>query len=513
MTSTAERKAAGKLKRILSSPILWSRYFLKIVDKTGQLVSFQFNPEQRQLVQNLEKYNIVLKSRQLGITSVSCALSLYYCHTEPGAVCLLMSYSQDSARGIFEKLKSLWMEMPSEVRLPELTNNRSELKFSNGSRIIVCTCGNKDVARGLTLKFCHLSEYAFFRPDRAQKHLLAIEQAMRPDGKIIIESTANGLNHFSELWQKSENGENMYRPHFFGWVQDKRMFADEYRLFNDRYRRIHGKLPELNEMDETEQTLMQQGASLEQIVWRRLKVANSSLEQFRQEFPSCPIEAFVSTGRNFFQTALIAERVAFVYPSVSAPEQFKSYSGLTFWRLPEAGKRYYLGVDVAEGLGQGADHSCIEIIDRDGYQCAELYSDTIKPYRLAALVLELAQYYNNGLCVVEKAAAGHIVVDKLRNEYHYPNLYKSKQYDQTGRVKRRPGWETTSKSRPIMLEDFSEQFEKGELWINSRTLYSEMQMFVNKEGGRTEHAGRTGDDAIFAFAMALQGIKSGLWYV
>ena len=64
-----------------------------------------------------------------------------------------------------------------------------------------------------------------------------------------------------------------------------------------------------------------------------------------------------------------------------------------------------------------------------------------------------------------------------------------------------------------MLEDFSEQFERGEVWINSWTLYGEMQLFVNKEGGRTEHAGRTGDDCIFAFAMALQGVKSGLWYV
>lgn len=86
MVSAAEKKAAEKLKRILSDPILWSRYFLKIVDKTGRLVPFQLNSQQRELVKKLEKYNIVLKSRQLGITSVSCVLSLYYCHTEPGAV-------------------------------------------------------------------------------------------------------------------------------------------------------------------------------------------------------------------------------------------------------------------------------------------------------------------------------------------------------------------------------------------------------------------------------------------
>ena len=507
----ATAKAAKKLKKILASPVLWAKYFLKIADKTGKIVPFNLNPQQRQLVKNLEKYNIILKSRQLGITSVSCALSLYYCHTEPGAVCLLMSYSQDSARAIFEKLKFMWAEMPDAIRLPELTNNRSELKFSNGSRIIVATCGSKDVGRGTTLRFVHLSEYAFFRADKAKAHLLAIEQALRPDGKIIIESTANGLNHFSELWNKAENGENMYSPFFFGWVQDRLMFRDEYRLFAQRYKRLNGKLPEINELDETEQALMEQGATVEQVVWRRLKIANSSPEEFRQEFPSNPLEAFVSTGQNFFNTSLVADRAAFVAPSVKPPERFWKIPSLTFWRLPEAGKRYYMGVDTAEGIGQ--DHSAVEIVDGDGYQCAELYSNTIKPYQLAVTVLELAQYYNNALAVVEKASAGHIVVDKLRNGYHYPNLYKSKQYDSVGRMKRRPGWETTGKTRPIMLGDFAEQLERGEVWINSKSLLGEMRMFINKEGGRTEHAGKTGDDCIFAFAMALQGQKSGLWYI
>lgn len=509
----ATQAAAEKLKRLLSDPVLWSKYFLKIADKTGKIVPFMFNPQQRQLVQNLEKYNVVLKSRQLGITSVSCALSLFFCHTEPGCVCLLMSYSQDSARGIFEKLKAMWAEMPDEIRLPELTNNRSELKFSNGSRIVVATCGTKDVARGLTLRFVHLSEFAFFKNDRAKKNLLAIEQALRPSGKIIVESTANGINHFSELWNKAENGENMYQPHFFGWVQDKKMFADEYVSFCSRYKQLNGKLPELNELDETEQGLVEQGASIEQIVWRRMKIANSSQEEFRQEFPSNPLEAFVSTGRNFFNTSLISDRAAAVHSTINPPEQFKKYSSLAFWRLPEAGKRYFIGVDTAEGLGQGADHSCVELIDADGYQCAELYSDTIKPYQLCTLVLELAQFYNNGLIVAEKMASGHIIVDRLRNEYHYQNMFKSKQYDSTGKAKRRPGWITDAKSRPIMLNDFRELFETGRVWINSKTLLGEMKLFVSKDGGRVEHSGKTGDDAIMSYSMALQGLKSGLWYV
>ena len=100
---TKTQKAGAKLRAIMANPVLWARYFLKITDKTGQLVPFEFNPQQLDLVNNLQKYNLVLKSRQLGITSVACALSLYYCHTEKNITCLLMSYSMESARGIFEK--------------------------------------------------------------------------------------------------------------------------------------------------------------------------------------------------------------------------------------------------------------------------------------------------------------------------------------------------------------------------------------------------------------------------
>ncbi len=60
--------------------------------------------------------------------------------------------------------------------------------------------------------------------DNVDKQLLAIEQALKPNGKIILESTANGLNYFSEMWNKSERKDNMYKPFFFSWINDKIMF-------------------------------------------------------------------------------------------------------------------------------------------------------------------------------------------------------------------------------------------------------------------------------------------------
>jgi len=55
--------------------------------------------------------------------------------------------------------------------------------------------------------------------EHLDKQLTAIEQALVPDGCMILESTANGLNRFSELWNQTVSGEKpLWRPFFFSWV-------------------------------------------------------------------------------------------------------------------------------------------------------------------------------------------------------------------------------------------------------------------------------------------------------
>lgn len=508
-----------KLHRILADPILWIETFVNIVDKKGQLVPFKFNPQQKYIMRNKNKFNICLKSRQLGITSVALAFSLYMAITKPNSTCMIMSYSLDSANNIFEKLKQMYNDLPDCVRLETIANNRKELKFVNHSRIIVCTCGSKDNARGATLNFVHLSEVAFMN-EYLDKQLTAIEQALVPDGCMILESTANGLNRFSELWNKSVSGEApLWKPFFFSWVQDKRMFADEYKEYRKRYKNIYGSYIAEDELDEKEIALMNKGASFDQLMWRRLKISNTSEEKFCQEFPSNPVEAFVSTGSGIFNAAIIQERLnslnntpKFKLPVSGIDPIIKKYNKyLTIWKLPVRGQRYYIGVDTGEGLGGSNDYSVISVINKDGFQCAEWRSNKVKPYEFAELVFKMAIWYNKGLLVIEKASAGHTVVDKIRHDYHYVNMYKYKAYDQkSGKSKRKIGWETTSKSKPMMISDMQEMFETGQCLVNSKDLLQEMKLFELVDGSMKAVSGH--DDTVMAFAMVLQGLKSGQYY-
>ena len=108
-----------KLKLILNDPLLFIQTFIKIVDKRGKLVSFIPNPQQKYLLNEMDKFNVVLKSRQLGISVLSCAYSIWLAIRYPTTSCLLMAHSLDGADGIFTKLKQLYGSIPAVFLLPD----------------------------------------------------------------------------------------------------------------------------------------------------------------------------------------------------------------------------------------------------------------------------------------------------------------------------------------------------------------------------------------------------------
>ena len=507
--------AKEKLKIILSSPINYIQSFMTIVNKQGKKVPFKLNEQQLYLLKNLDKYNIILKSRQLGISAISCGYSLFIAMTEPDSHCMLISYSLDSADAIYSKLKQLYNDLPDAIKIKDIANNKKELRFENGSKITVSTMGNKDIARGSTLRFVHLSELAFMRSDNISKQLLALEQALAPKvGQIVIESTANGLNEFSTMWEKAENKENLYRPFFFSWISDKLMFKEEYADFVKRYVALHGAELTLDELDENEQTYYKMGASLEQLMWRRIKIMNSSESQFKQEYPATPLEAFVTSGCNIFDS----ERVQKEYNRVKLVKTINSLiptlkgnkNYIKLWKAPERGMKYYIGVDASEGIGQ--DFSVISVYDEHGFQCMEFRSNKIQPHKVAEICNEIGLWFNRGLMVVEKASGGNVILDRLKHTYKYSNLYKHKDFDRiTGKTVKKIGWVTTNKSKPLLINDFIEFWENDDITINSTALLSEMKVYQYTDGRMNAQNGYH-DDCVISNALAVQGIKSGIYY-
>lgn len=489
--------------------------FFRIVDKQNKIVQFKLTNEQKELVNGLDKFNIISKSRQLGISTITIALSLRQCIVQPNSHCLLASYNQKSVNDIFDKLKQQYNLLPKFLKPTEIANNKQELKFKNGSKITCTMAGNQDLGRGSTLSLVHLSEFALFKNQKQQ--LNSILQALAPDAKLIIESTSKGMNYYSELAINAQNNENDFKLFFFNWINGGSLFKKDYKNAVKRFKsRNDNKMLTKEELTEEERTLITLGATLEQIVWRRLKIETIGADLFKQEFPSTMLESFLTTGNSLFdaerinsiETALITNKTTPLNKIEDLPKELRKYfkRGLDIWEAPKQGMAYAIGVDCSEGVGQ--DYSVIEVINKDSMeQVAEFYNNKVKSYELAEIVNTIGRYYNNATVTVEKASAGHSVIERLRYTHKYRNMSKYKTYDKFNKIQWTYGFDTNGKTKSLIINDFIEMFEKGQLKINSRRLIGELKHFVILDNGSM--GGNIGhDDSVMAFALAIVSLKT-----
>ena len=505
--------------------IAWIETFLKIADKSGKIVPFKLTPEQKTLVSGLEHKNIISKSRQLGCSVVCCALSIRKCVCHPNTTCVLISHSQESTNKVFAKLKQMFYSLPDCIRPDLLTNNRQELSFVNGSRISCQTAGNKDLCRGDTINgVLHMSEFALWKNQEGQ--MQSLMQAVTESATVIVESTTKGFNLYSQTYMQARNNENDFKSFMFNWINGSTLFIPQYKQAVKSYKARHnGKMLTEDEYDEEEKYLASLGMTPEQAVWRRGKIAESSLDAFHEEFPSSFEESCILTGSSVFDNAkivrlqqTIAEKKIKPLPLdkiVGIPSLLQTHiknRNFKVWDIPKKNVKYFLGVDVAEGLGGKRDSSTIFVMDKNGKQVAEFKSNKIKPYEFADIVDCVGRWYNKGLLTVEKASGGHSVIERLRYDKHYMNMTKYQTYDEFKRTIWQVGFDTNNKTKSIAVNDAREWFDKGLIDIQSNDLLEEMKVFVAEDNGAFNAVSGSHDDLISAMWLCIQGAKNGFWY-
>lgn len=506
--------------------IAWIETFLKIADKSGKIVPFKLTDEQRTIANGLEHKNIISKARQLGCSVLICALSIRRCVCHPNTTCVLISHSQESTNKVFAKLKQMFYSLPDCIRPELLTNNRQELSFVNGSRISCQTAGNKDLLRGDTCTgILHCSEYAMWKDQERQ--MQSMMQAVTESCTVIIESTTKGFNSFTSTYMQASNGENDFKPFFFSWINARKLFEPQYKQAVKSYKARHnGKMLTEDEYDDEEKYLATLGMTPEQAVWRRMKIAESSLDSFHEEYPSSFEESCIVTGSSVFdngkivrlQQAILDRNIKPLPLSkiVGIPTMLRNHvsnRNLKVWELPKIGKKYVLGCDLSEGLGGNRDSSTIFVMDKEeGRQVAEFASNKIKPYQMADIIDAMGRWYNKGLLVVEKASGGHSCIERLRYEKNYMNMYKYKSYDEFKRTIWQVGFDTNVKSKSLAVNDMREWFDKGLIDIQSNELLEEMKTFVAEDNGAFNAIIGCHDDRISACWLAIEGAKNGFWY-
>ena len=301
------------------------------------------------------------------------------------------------------------------------------------------------------------------------------------------------------------------------------MFQDEYKKYKRIWKNINGKDFSIEDLNEEEIQLMNdyEGMTLDILCWRRLKIQNSSKDQFKQEYPLTDEMAFITSGASVFDNERITNVLRVLQlrkdkyikkTELDLPSMLYRYYGKSFfiYEKPIQGMKYYIGVDSSEGIGK--DNSTCIVMDKDGKEIAVFKDNKIKPYEFAEFINALGRYFNKAYLVVEKASGGHSVIERLRYDHKYMNMAKYKSYDQFNRVQWQIGFDTNSKTKGLIINDLREMFEKGQILLNTEEILEEMKVYEIKNNGSMGAMSGYHDDLVMATALALVGVKSGRYY-
>ena len=471
---------------------------LLVRTKEGWTSPLKANPVQRAFERRRGQRNIVLKARQMGLTTWAAARFFLKTITQPGTLTLEVAHTQAAAEEIFRIVYRFLDWLPEELREGPLRTSRAnvrQLVFPEmDSQYRVVSAGDRNAGRGLTVQNLHCSELARWPGDPAET-LAGLRASLAPGGELIVESTPDGAGGcFYEEWQKAaETG--MVR-HFFPWWME---------------RRYRAKAVDAATLTEEERDLMaRKRLDLEQIAYRR-RIRADFRGLARQEFAEDEESCFRTSGESVFELDVIEERLK----GTPEPVERRRNGELEVWLPPIEGKRYLVAVDPAGGGSEG-DYSVAEVLDLEtGLQCAE-YAGHMGGLELAALITGLAREYNGAWLVVERNNHGTGVLALAETSCRYVKIYR--QAGQTGRAGQagqagQAGWLTTSISRPAMLGRLGAALVEEPGIFQSQKLLAECRNFVRLGNGGTGARAGTHDDRVMAMAIGLAAraeIRTGI---
>lgn len=492
--------------------------YIKIRNKAGAIVNLKLNKPQEKLYNIIKQCKIekkpiriiILKARQMGFSTATESFLFKDTVTKFNRRTGIITHLDTATTNLFNMSKLMYEYLPAELK-PSLKNsNAKELVFDNSkgtglkSKIKCMTAGTSGVGRSDTFDNLHLSELAFWQGDVTET-LTGLLQAVPnlPDTMIIIESTANGYEKFKELWDDAVAGKNDFIPLFVAWFE-----MDEYKMPYTGF-----------ELTKEEKELKQlYNLTNEQLTWRRWCIRNNcqnDVKQFKQEYPSCPEEAFISTGDCVFDKEIIVKRISeirdrkpikkgfFLYTykdeTVSNIEWLDDEEGyITIYEEPKEGYPYVIGGDTA---GEGSDLYVGQVIDNTNDNQVAILEQELAEDIYTLQMYCLGMYYNQALIGIEANFSTYPVM-KL-GELNYPNQYIRKEAPDkyTGNLTKSFGFLTTKKTRPnlftILVKLVRDNIDK----INDVNTLVEMLTIIKNENGKPEAQKGYHDDRTMALGI------------
>lgn len=471
--------------------------YLIIRDKNSKLIKFKFNKAQQKLYDTIKALKeqgkpvriIIEKARQMGFSTMTEAVLFKETATKSNINTGIITHKEDSTTNLFNMNKLFYDNLPKPLQPNQKYSNAKEIIFDRKdgqglkSKIKCMTAGGSGVGRSDTYNNLHLSELAFWEGDKKATYVGLMQSVPNtPDTIVIIESTANGYEFFKELWDGAVAGENDYTPLFFAWYEQ-----DEYRMHYTEFE-LTKKEQELKAMYNLDN---------DQLEWRRWCIANNcggDEELFKQEYPSNPEEAFISTGNCIFDKDIIINRLN------SIKNSYKEENELKIYKEVEQGHPYVIGVDTA---GPGIDYNVAQVIDNYTKEQVAVLRTQEDLDIFTQHIVELAERYNKALLSIEANFDTYPI--RKAEELGYTNQYMREKVDEiTHQLKKSYGFKTTMVTKPIIIDNLKQLIRENADLINDKDTLRELLTFVRHNNGKMGAEQGKHDDLVMALAIAYQ---------
>lgn len=470
----------------IKDPVWRLNNLYKVINKSGQKVTFNQNLVQKRLNDCTQKRKRILKARQMGISTNELLRMLDFVLFNRNKTACIIAHEQDSIQKLFRIVRRAYEFMPENLkpRLDKGGGSQYAMHFPEINSRIYCDLES----RGDTIHHLHISEKAFIED---LSRVYATTEAVPIDGIITEESTPNGMNHFYDSWMDQDSN---YTNIFFPWF-----LMEEYKIENHSLQTKDITKDEKQLIDYAKKTYGV-NISLDQISFRRFKQRELK-EMFKQEYAENDISCFLTTGNSPFNLEIIKP----MYDN--APKPIDIVDGIRIYKQKEKDEIYVVAGDPAEGLeGDSSAAHVFKVSNREQVACFS--SNKIKPSEFADKLDQMANMYSGNwpkaLLGVERNNHGHAVLLKLNEIIDYPNLFRTrKENKKTDYEEVKLGWGTDRITRPLMLDILIEGIENGSVIINDKETLGECLTLINNEG-KIEAAEGKHDDNVIAAAISVQ---------
>lgn len=491
---------------------------------------------------------VVLKGRQLGISTVCLALDLYWMAKHAGLQGAIVTDTDETREVFRSQLEDYHKSLPSQVRSPIKRHNRVQVQMQNSSRLVYLVAGEKkkgNLGRGKAVNFMHATECSSWGDEEGFASLMNTLAQQNPKRLYIFESTARGFNMFYQTWETAKESKTQMAI-FIGWWRNELYSwpetSVEYQTFWD------GDLTS-DERVWVKEVFEQYGHSItaEQIAWWRWYVQEHMKGDelmALQEMPPTEDYAFQLSGSKFFsgervnilhQRAIKQECLYFRYKfgmnfeDTEFIETTAENAEVTIWETPDEKGVYALGADPAYGSSEWADEFAAQMgrcyADR-WVQVLELGSPDWTEAQFAWALAHLAGWYGRSptaecMLNLELLGPGGAVYNELLNLRIKAGFIPASDTDRSGAFnvigrirdylyKKQDSlsgnfaqmWNTNSREKLRMMSTLRSYFERDSLEINSPVCLQQFRN-IHRNGDSIGGEGRAKDDRVIALGISV----------